>query len=77
MQIRLVDMEQGEKGVVVEIRGGKGITARLHNMGIFRDQQITKVHSQLFHGPVLVEVGSAQVAIGFGMAQKIIVEVER
>jgi Fe2+ transport system protein FeoA len=77
MQISLVDMEQGERGRVVGIQGGKGVTDRLHNMGIFKDQPITKVHSQLFHGPVLVEVGSAQVAIGFGMAQKIMVEVKR
>ena len=77
MQVRLVAMDEREQGKVVEIQGGRGVAARLHNMGIFRDQQITKVHSQLFHGPVLLEVGRAQVAIGFGMAKKIVVEVKR
>jgi len=35
-----------------------------------------KVAGQLFGGPVVVQVGNAQMAVGFGMAKKILVETE-
>ena len=77
MRIRLVEMRQGEKGKIVQIQGGMNLKMRLENLGLVIDKEIIKVSSQLFRGPVVIEVGNTQVAIGFGMAQKIIVEVER
>jgi len=38
-------------------------------------KKVTKVSSSLFRGPVTLRVDNAQVAIGFGMANRIIVEV--
>ena len=38
--------------------------------------KVTKISSMLFRGPVTLRVGNAQVAIGFGMANRIIVEVD-
>lgn len=48
--------------------------SRLNALGIRPGQRITKVSSTLMQGPVTIRVGNAQVAIGFGMASKIIVE---
>ena len=48
--------------------------SRLNALGIRPGQRITKVSSTPMRGPVTIKIGNAQVAIGFGMANKIIVE---
>jgi len=49
---------------------------RLEALGIRPGMKVTKISSMLFRGPVTLRVGNAQVAIGFGMANRIIVEVD-
>ena len=73
-QITLRQMQLGQKGIVFQIQGGYGLINRLNALGIRPGQKITKTGSTLMRGPVTIKVGSAQVAIGFGMADKIIVE---
>ncbi len=71
----MIQMRMREAGVVVEIQGGYGMQRRMYAMGIRPGKRIVKVSSQLWRGPVTVEVDNFQVAIGFGMAARIIVEV--
>jgi len=73
-QISLVRMQAGQSGKVVEIQGGHGMVNRLSALGIRPGKRITKVGSMLMRGPVTIQVDRAQVAIGFGMASRIIVE---
>jgi ferrous iron transport protein A len=70
----LTDMNDGKTGRVVMVRGGHGLRARLDAIGIRPGVNITKVSGQLMHGPVIVRIGATQVAIGFGMARHITVE---
>ena len=70
----LGQMNQGESGVVVDIQGGYGLIRRLETLGIRPGVIITKVSSQFMRGPITIQVGNSQVALGFGMARKIIVE---
>lgn len=72
----LTQLEEGETGVVVDIQGGYGLTRRLESLGIRVGKNVTKVSSQLMRGPVTIKVDNSQVAIGFGMARKILVEIE-
>jgi len=44
-------------------------------LGIRPGKKVTKISSTLLRGPVTLTVDNAQVAIGFGMANRIIVEV--
>jgi len=74
-RIPLNRMEASQSGMVVQIQEGRGLKNRLSALGIRPGQQITKVSSMLMRGPVTVQIGNAQVAIGFGMASRIIVEV--
>jgi len=67
-QITLRKMKDGQSGIVSQIQGGHGLISRLSAMGIRPGQKITRVGSSLMRGPV------ARVAIGFGMANKIIAE---
>lgn len=69
-------LKEGVTGTVRSIGGGHGITNRLDAMGIRPGSRVTKMSDQLMRGPVIVKVGTSQIAIGYGMAQKIKVEVE-
>ena len=75
-QITLTQMQIGQSGVVIQIQGGHGLVNRLNSLGIRPGKRITKVSSMLMRGPVTIQVDRAQVAIGFGMASRIIVELD-
>ena len=74
--ITLRQVRSGQSGRVVRIDGGRGLVSRLNSLGVRPGKRITKVSSMLMRGPVTIQVGSTQVAIGFGMASRIIVELE-
>ena len=73
-KVNLTKMRSGDRGTVAEIHGGHRIQARLDALGIRSGTKITKVSSQLLRGPITIGLGNSQVAIGFGMAKKIIVK---
>ena len=75
-QTTLAGMQTGQSGVVVQIQGGHGLVNRLNSLGIRPGKRITKISSMMMRGPVTIEVDRAQVAIGFGMARRIIVELD-
>ena len=77
VQIILAEMNTGETGTVIEVLGGKGVNYRLSSMGIRPKAKVTKVSKPFGRGLVLLQVGRAQIALGFGMSHKIIIEVER
>jgi len=74
MAIDLTQMKAGERGRVVDIQGGWGLSRRLDDLGIRIGTEVVKVSSQIMRGPVTVRAGNTQVAIGFGMASRVIVE---
>ena len=74
--VTLRQMRAGQKGKVVQVQSGYGLVNRLSALGIRPGSKVTKLSAMLMHGPVTVKSGRTQLAIGFGMANKIIVEVE-
>ncbi len=74
MAIDLTRMRIGERGRVIDIQGGWGLLRKLEALGIRQGIEIVKVSSQLMRGPITIRVGNTQVAIGFGMARRIMVE---
>jgi len=73
-RIPLSRMHAGQTGRVVEVQGGQGLVNRLNALNVRPGKKITKLKSMLMRGPVTIEVGNARVAIGYGMAKRIIVE---
>jgi ferrous iron transport protein A len=73
--ISICQLRQGQSGRVVEIQGGQGIAGRLNSMGVRPGKNITKVSAAFMKGPVTISVDRCQIAIGWGMAQKVMVEV--
>lgn len=76
-QLTLAQMRTGRTGTVVEVLGGHGLIRRLDALGIRPGKKVTKISSTLFHGPVILRVDSTDVAVGFGMARSIIVELDK
>jgi len=74
--LNLAQMEIGETGKIIEVRGGLGLTRRLDALGVRPGKKVTKTSSTFFRGPVTLRIDNTQVAVGFGMARKIIVQTD-
>ncbi len=70
----LTKLHAGQSGKVIEIEGGQNILSRLNGLNIRIGKEITKISSMLMRGPVTVEVGNSRIAIGYGMAKRIMVK---
>jgi len=68
----LTFLAAGEKGQVVDIKGGRGIVQRLYEIG-FVPSTVVEILVSHNPGPILVNVKGARIAIGRGMAAKIMV----
>jgi ferrous iron transport protein A len=75
MKLSLVELKENEVGKIVEILGGCRLHQKLDALGIRVGVELKKISSVAAKGPVIVEVGNTKVALGYGMARKIIVEV--
>jgi ferrous iron transport protein A len=64
-----------EEAEIVAIRGGAHLRARLNALGLVEGQRLRLLSGLGWRGPVVVIVNRAQVALGRGMASKIIVRV--
>ena len=75
--VPLTQMSSEQSGVVVEILGGAGLTRRLEAMGIRIGFKIRKISSQFMRGPITVKVGQVSLALGYGMASKVMVKTDK
>lgn len=74
--IAIADMSSGQKGRIVQIDGGYGMIHKLDTMGIRVGNEVQKVTGQLMRGPIMLRQGNTRIALGFGMAQRIWVEIK-
>lgn len=58
---------------VLEIQGGWGIRQNLNQMGIHIGDRILVKRSGIMGGPILIQIQGTEVALGRGMARKILV----
>lgn len=72
--VSLAKLETGQSGTIMEIKSGPGLIRRLEEMGIRSGKKATKISGMPLRGPVVVQVGGTRIAIGHGMAMKVIVE---
>ena len=76
MIVDLTKMKTGEAGTVASLEGGRGFTFRVQHLGIRPGKKITKISGHFWRGPVTIQVDRTNVALGFGMASKVMVEVD-
>ena len=74
--VSVVDLREREIGEIVSLGGGREFANKLDALGIRIGVTIEKVSSQFMKGPVCIKIGNTEVAIGYGMAKKIIVKKE-
>ena len=67
-------LKDGEEAKIKNIIGGRHFKNKAESLGIREGVQITKVSSQMMHGPITVKVGQTQIALGHRMANRIIIE---
>jgi len=70
----LTELSQNESAEIVSVHGGWIMQARLRDMGLVKGKIIKKISRVGLRGPVIVLVNRAQVAIGAGMASRILVK---
>jgi ferrous iron transport protein A len=73
--ISLSELTNGKKGKIIELNGGLGLRRKLRTIGIREGKYVKLVTSQPIGGPIVIDIDGEQIAIGRGMAQKIMIEV--
>mgnify|MGYP006278867687 CR=1 FL=1 len=59
---------------IKNIYGGRQFVDKMESMGILKGTTVQRVNANLGGGPIIIEVGNSQYALGRGMAAKIEVE---
>jgi len=72
----LTEIKVAEQGIINKVVGGKGLSVKLDNMSLYIGKKIELVSKQSRKGPLIIKSGNMQIAIGFGIAQKIFIEVK-
>ncbi len=71
-RIPLAMLSEGSSGVVVEVRGGRGLVRRLSDMGFTPGAEVFVLKS-VSPGPILVGVRGSRIALGRGVAMRVLV----
>ena len=75
MTKKLTDCKEDELVKIIKINAGNRATSKLIAMGLNIGDAILVTKRAPFHGPVLVEYNNTTIAIGHGLAKKIIVKI--
>jgi Fe2+ transport system protein FeoA len=81
----LIDLKHGESGIITSINADRGegrgrrgrnwgFKKRLMDMGLTPGTRVTVMESAPFNGPLEVSVRGSRLALGRGMAKRILVE---
>lgn len=71
--IPLALARKGERVKVSRVSGGKGIVKRMMDLGLRSGTEV-EIVSTSSAGPFVIRLGRQRLGIGFGMAQKILVD---
>ncbi|MEM1566567.1 MAG: FeoA family protein [Candidatus Bathyarchaeia archaeon] len=70
----LTDLAEGGRGIIVKTQGGFGLVRRLAEMGLTPSTEVKLLKKGSFGGPVEVEVRGVTLALGHGVASKVLVK---
>lgn len=70
---RLTSIKSGNKAILISVEGGRSAEKRLLDMGLIPGEEI-KIINNSGIGPLTVNLKGARVALGHGLASKIIVK---
>ena len=75
MTTTLADLPAGRTAVVVQLRGGRGMVHRLDALGLRAGKTVRKLSSQFMAGPITVLIDGRELAMGRGIARRVVVRV--
>jgi len=73
--MRLIDLKEGQKGIISSIVGGRHATQRLTDMGLTPGTEVKMLRKGNWC-PVEISVRGSNLALGYGVARKILVKVK-
>jgi len=74
MKRTLVNLTNNEEGFILSIEGGRNAISKLETLGIRPGKKIRKMSSQIFKGPVVIEIDGRDIALGYGLANKVLIK---
>lgn len=90
MALPLTHLKDGEKGTITSItvnkgrekrrkrsRRGWGLERRLMDLGLTHNTPVQVVKSAPFNGPIEILVRGSRLALGRGIAERVLVDVEK
>ena len=69
--IQLSNLPKGKEAVIVDYLGSRGFAQKAIQMGLNRNEKLKVLDS--FGGPVVIEIHGSKLALGRGVAMKILV----
>jgi len=70
LSLCLTDLRVGEKAIISNLRGGRGVASRLTSLGFTPGAEVRMLQN-VGNGPLIVIVRGTRVALGRGEATKI------
>ena len=70
----LIQVETGKTVRIMSFKGGVGLEHKLRQLGLVPGDNARVLRHAPFGGPILVEVEGRSIALGRGVASKVIVE---
>ena len=67
-------MKVNQRCKIAAIEAGKTLQNRFMSMGIYPGREVTKLSHFMLRGPIAIKVGRTVLALGYGMANKILIE---
>jgi ferrous iron transport protein A len=68
----LTAVNPGREVTLIDINGGRGLRSKLYSMGLIPGVTLTVLGTR--GGPIMIAVNDTRLAIGVGMAKRIMVE---
>ncbi len=72
--MNITELKNGESARVKELGGAGSLKQRLEELGIVPGTELLKKSASVFRGPLVLQKGSTQLAIGYALAKNIIVD---
>ncbi|GFO96237.1 FeoA family protein [groundwater metagenome] len=75
--MKLTDLQPEQKARILRLEGGYGFQRNLRTRGIREGKIVEVITRQPIGGPIVISIEDREIAIGRGMASRVIVEVEK
>ena len=72
-EVNLTKVEPGREVIVIQLTGGSQFQEKAESLGLRTGIRIKKLSAQVMRGPVTIKIGNTKVALGYGMAKKVLV----